>query len=134
MIFGSANMTTLLQTGPINCPINFQLRKELIKMSEVGAKRKQENASDNTQFKKQKVGGRAIPSHAKLLIPGSQQGRGGKWKTSHQVAKVASQVQMGKALDVGDKGIWVTYARGMKAKAVQEFTELCYEVREREGR
>lgn len=36
---------------------------------------------------------------------------------------------MGTALDVGDEGIWVTYARGMKGKAVREFTAMCDEVR-----
>lgn len=36
---------------------------------------------------------------------------------------------MGTALDVGDEGIWVTYARGMKGKAVREFTAMCEEVR-----
>lgn len=35
---------------------------------------------------------------------------------------------MGTALDVGDEGIWVTYARGMKGKAVREFTAMCEEV------
>lgn len=37
---------------------------------------------------------------------------------------------MGKILEAGDRGLWVTYARGMKVKAVREFIELCYEVRE----
>jgi tRNA acetyltransferase TAN1 len=36
---------------------------------------------------------------------------------------------MGKALEVGDEGIWVTYARGMKNKAVREFTAMCHEVK-----
>lgn len=36
---------------------------------------------------------------------------------------------MGTALDVGDEGIWVTYARGMKGKAVREFAAMCEEVR-----
>jgi tRNA acetyltransferase TAN1 len=35
---------------------------------------------------------------------------------------------MGTALDVGDEGIWVTYARGMKGKAVREFKAMCDEV------
>lgn len=35
---------------------------------------------------------------------------------------------MGTALDVGDEGVWVTYARGMKGKAVREFTAMCEEV------
>jgi tRNA acetyltransferase TAN1 len=35
---------------------------------------------------------------------------------------------MGTVLDVGDEGIWVTYARGMKPRAVREFKDLCEEV------
>lgn len=35
---------------------------------------------------------------------------------------------MGTVLDVGDEGIWVTYARGMRSKAVREFKELCENV------
>ncbi|OTA03539.1 hypothetical protein A9Z42_0040020 [Trichoderma parareesei] len=38
---------------------------------------------------------------------------------------------MGKALEVGDEGIWVTYARGMKNKAVREFTAMCHEYGEK---
>lgn len=36
---------------------------------------------------------------------------------------------MGNSLDVGDEGIWVTYARGMNTRAFKEFKELCDEVR-----
>lgn len=32
-------------------------------------------------------------------------------------------------MEVGDEGIWVTFVRGMKTKAVREFQELCEEVR-----
>lgn len=35
---------------------------------------------------------------------------------------------MGKKMDVNDAGIWVTYARGMKGKALREFKTLCEEV------
>lgn len=42
---------------------------------------------------------------------------------------MADRVDMGNALDVGDEGIWVTFARGMRTKAVREFKELCEEVR-----
>lgn len=38
---------------------------------------------------------------------------------------------MGKTLEVGDEGIWVTYARGMKGKAVREFKALCDEYGEK---
>lgn len=36
---------------------------------------------------------------------------------------------MGTVLAVGDQGIWVTYARNMKGKAIREVKELCEEVR-----
>lgn len=42
---------------------------------------------------------------------------------------MAELVEMGSALDVGDQGIWVSFVRGMKTKAVREFKELCDEVR-----
>jgi hypothetical protein len=35
---------------------------------------------------------------------------------------------MGTSLAIGDEGIWVTFARGMKTKAVREFLTLCEEV------
>lgn len=38
-------------------------------------------------------------------------------------------MELGTTLGVGDEGIWVTYARGMKGKALREFKEICYEVR-----
>lgn len=57
-----------------------------------------------------------------------QKGNNGKWKTSHHKAKIASHIEMGKSLDVADEGIWVTFARGMKNKAIREFKELCDEV------
>jgi tRNA acetyltransferase TAN1 len=52
----------------------------------------------------------------------------GRWKTPHQLAKIASKSELGTALHLGDQGIWVTYARGMHSKAVREFKELCDEV------
>ncbi|KAL7803803.1 hypothetical protein V8C44DRAFT_343141 [Trichoderma aethiopicum] len=60
-----------------------------------------------------------------------KEGTGGRWKTPAQKAKQASWVEMGKALEVGDEGIWVTYARGMKNKAVREFTAMCHEYGEK---
>ena len=66
-------------------------------------------------------------------VPGSQLivtkgGNFGRWQTPHQKAKQAEQVEMGTKFSVGDAGIWVTYARGMKGKALREFRELCYGV------
>ncbi|UNI17351.1 hypothetical protein JDV02_003698 [Purpureocillium takamizusanense] len=56
-----------------------------------------------------------------------QGGNSGRWKTPHQNAKMAEKVDGGVALDVGDEGIWVTFARGMRAKAMREFKQLCEE-------
>lgn len=64
-----------------------------------------------------------------VTLTHQQKGHGGKWKTTHQQTKDATQIKMGKSIDVGDQGLWVTYARGMKVKAVKEFTELCFEVK-----
>lgn len=58
-----------------------------------------------------------------------QGGSAGRWKTPHQKAKLAERVELGTTLAVGDEGIWVTYARGMKFKAIREFKDLCIEVR-----
>jgi tRNA acetyltransferase TAN1 len=38
---------------------------------------------------------------------------------------MAQRVEMGTTFNVGDEGIWVTFAKGMKFKAVREFRELC---------
>lgn len=35
---------------------------------------------------------------------------------------------MGKTMEVGDQGVWVTFARGMKGKAIRELNQLCEEV------
>ena len=63
------------------------------------------------------------PSDADSQTP--KGGGGSRWQTPHYKAIMAGKVEMGTAMDVGDEGIWVTYARGMKAKAVREFKELC---------
>lgn len=55
-------------------------------------------------------------------------GKAGRWKTPYEQTKAGESIQMGKVLDVGDAGIWVTYARGMRSKAIREFTLLCEEV------
>ena len=62
-------------------------------------------------------------------LTSSKGGSGGRWRTPHQQAKMSDRVEMGKTLEVGDQGIWVTFARGMKSKAIREITELCEEVR-----
>lgn len=53
---------------------------------------------------------------------------GGRWKTPFQQAKAGIKIEMGKTMEVGDAGIWVTFARGMRSKAMREFTELCEQV------
>ena len=64
-----------------------------------------------------------------MLIAHVQGGNAGRWKTAHHKAKVAGKVEMGTTFSVGDEGIWVTFAKGMKFKAVREFRELCEAVR-----
>ncbi|KAM0247382.1 hypothetical protein ACHAQJ_009846 [Trichoderma viride] len=83
-------------------------------MADSAPKRKQgPGGSDGSAFKKRK------------------EGAAGRWKTPAQKAKQADRVEMGTALDVGDEGIWVTYARGMKGKAVREFKAMCEEYGEK---
>ncbi|KAL7892850.1 hypothetical protein HDV64DRAFT_263551 [Trichoderma sp. TUCIM 5745] len=83
-------------------------------MADAASKRKQgPGGADGSAFKKRK------------------EGTAGRWKTPAQKAKYADRVEMGTALDVGDEGIWVTYARGMKGKAVREFTAMCEEYGEK---
>ncbi|KAK1981873.1 THUMP domain-containing protein [Colletotrichum cereale] len=58
----------------------------------------------------------------------SKGGKGaGAWQTPQHKAKVASLQDRGVTLAVGDKGIWVTFARGMDGKAISEFNFLCDE-------
>ncbi|KAK1971822.1 THUMP domain-containing protein [Colletotrichum sublineola] len=58
----------------------------------------------------------------------SKGGKGaGAWQTPQHKAKVASLQDRGVTLGVGDKGIWVTFARGMDGKAISEFSLLCDE-------
>ncbi|UKZ76075.1 hypothetical protein TrVFT333_003771 [Trichoderma virens FT-333] len=83
-------------------------------MADSASKRKQgPGGSDGSALKKRK------------------EGTAGRWKTPAQKAKQASWAEMGKTLEVGDEGIWVTYARGMKGKAVREFKALCDEYGEK---
>nr|XP_036579663.1 THUMP domain-containing protein [Colletotrichum truncatum]KAF6787272.1 THUMP domain-containing protein [Colletotrichum truncatum] len=51
----------------------------------------------------------------------------GSWQTPHQKAKVANLQDRDASLEIGDKGIWVTFARGMDGKAISEFNLLCEE-------
>lgn len=57
-----------------------------------------------------------------------QGGSAGRWKTPHHKNNQAQAIEVGKALDVGDQGFWVTYARGMKFKAMREMQDLVEEV------
>ncbi|KAJ6780903.1 hypothetical protein PWT90_05563 [Aphanocladium album] len=77
--------------------------------------------SENQNKRKQGPSG-AAPAHKK-----SKGSTAGKWKTPQQKAKMAGRIEMGNSLDVGDEGIWVTYARGMNTRAFKEFAELCDE-------
>uniref|UniRef100_L2GI88 Pyruvate decarboxylase n=1 Tax=Colletotrichum fructicola (strain Nara gc5) TaxID=1213859 RepID=L2GI88_COLFN len=55
-------------------------------------------------------------------------GRGtGAWQTPHQKAKVANLQDRDASLEVGDQGVWVTFARGMDSKAIREFNFICDE-------
>ncbi|EGX96573.1 THUMP domain containing protein [Cordyceps militaris CM01] len=67
------------------------------------------------------------PSGAGPATKKSKGSTAGKWKTPQQKTKVAGRIEMGNSLNVGDEGIWVTYARGMNTRAFKEFTELCNE-------
>ncbi|KAL9572970.1 hypothetical protein ACKAV7_002655 [Fusarium commune] len=77
--------------------------------------------SDGAGKRKQGPGGNG-PATKK-----SKGGSGGKWQTPHQKARKTEQVELGRTLEVNDAGIWVTYARGMKGKAITEFKNLCNE-------
>ncbi|KAJ3499782.1 hypothetical protein NLG97_g44 [Lecanicillium saksenae] len=77
--------------------------------------------SENQNKRKQGPSG-ATPAHKR-----SKGSTAGKWKTPQQKAKMAGRIEMGSSLDVGDEGIWVTYARGMNTRAFKEFSELCDE-------
>ncbi|KAF4985388.1 hypothetical protein FDECE_16586 [Fusarium decemcellulare] len=77
--------------------------------------------SDGANKRKQGPGGSG-PTTKK-----SKGGNAGKWQTPHQKARQTERVELGKTLEVNDAGIWVTYARGMRSKAVREFRALCDE-------
>lgn len=51
----------------------------------------------------------------------------GRWKTPNQKVNQAQAREIGKLLEVGDQGFWVTYARGMKYKAMREMQDLVEE-------
>ncbi|KAH7197763.1 uncharacterized protein B0J16DRAFT_28039 [Fusarium flagelliforme] len=78
-------------------------------MSDGAGKRKQGPGGNGQAFKK------------------SKGGAGGKWQTTHQKAKKTEQMELGRTLEINDAGIWVTYARGMRGKAIKEFKTLCDE-------
>ncbi|KAF9869256.1 THUMP domain-containing protein [Colletotrichum karsti] len=62
------------------------------------------------------------------LAKRSKGGKGsGSWQTPHQKSKIANLQDRDATLEIGDKGIWVTFARGMDRKAISEFNMLCDE-------
>ncbi|GKT48415.1 tRNA dimethylallyltransferase [Colletotrichum spaethianum] len=78
--------------------------------------------SDSKRKQPSSGGGNAHPAKR------SKGGKGaGAWQTPQHKAKVASLQDKGVTLGVGDKGIWVTFARGMDGKAISEFNTLCDE-------
>ncbi|KAK2044272.1 THUMP domain-containing protein [Colletotrichum somersetense] len=78
--------------------------------------------SDSKRKQPSSGGGDAHPAKR------SKGGKGaGAWQTPQHKAKVASLQDKGVTLGVGDKGIWVTFARGMDGKAISEFNLLCDE-------
>ncbi|KAJ6440880.1 THUMP domain-containing protein [Purpureocillium lavendulum] len=79
---------------------------------------------DGDRKRKQQSGG---ADGGRASFKRSKGGSSGRWKTPHQSTKMTEKVDAGAALDVGDEGIWVTFARGMRAKAMREFKELCEE-------
>ncbi|KAK7414133.1 hypothetical protein QQX98_006995 [Neonectria punicea] len=77
--------------------------------------------SDGANKRKQAPGASKGGSSSKK----SRGGNAGKWQTTHQKAMHAERIELGTTLEVNDVGIWVTYARGMKGKAMREFKALC---------
>ncbi|QPC72944.1 hypothetical protein HYE68_003696 [Fusarium pseudograminearum] len=77
--------------------------------------------SDGAGKRKQGPGGNGQP------FKKSKGGASGKWQTAHQKAKKSEQMELGRTLEVEDAGIWVTYARGMRGKAIREFKAVCDE-------
>ncbi|KAG5927243.1 hypothetical protein E4U42_002418 [Claviceps africana] len=57
----------------------------------------------------------------------SKGGSAGRWKTPHHRDKMVDKVELGATFHVGDRGIWVTFARGMRERAIREFKILCDE-------
>ncbi|KAG5986524.1 hypothetical protein E4U43_005475 [Claviceps pusilla] len=57
----------------------------------------------------------------------SKGGSAGRWKTPHQREKMDEKEKLRTALHIGDRGIWVSYARGMRERAIREFKMLCEE-------
>lgn len=101
-------------------------------MSDNQNKRKQGPSGSGPALKKSKVSSYQArlqqASIANVISFPPQGSTAGKWKTTQQKAKMVGRVEMGNSLDVGDEGIWVTYARGMNTRAFKEFSELCDEV------
>lgn len=99
-------------------------------MGEENGKRKRDDR-DSTSHKKSKVLQPPPPPKpvSRSILTLAQKGNQNKWKTPNHKEKITAHIEMGKTFDVEDEGIWVTFARGMKKKAIREFKELCDEVR-----
>ncbi|KAG6041826.1 hypothetical protein E4U41_001297 [Claviceps citrina] len=78
---------------------------------------------DASQKRKQGPSGSDVAAQYKR----SKRGSAGRWKTPHHRNKVVEKVELGATFNVGDRGIWVTFARGMRDKAIREFKVLCDE-------
>ncbi|KAH7375709.1 THUMP domain-containing protein [Plectosphaerella cucumerina] len=61
----------------------------------------------------------------------SKGGTAGQWQTPAHAAKMAKLGRRGALLEVGDQGIWVTFARGMERRAAEEFSKLCEDLGEK---
>ncbi|KAG6000276.1 hypothetical protein E4U21_005624 [Claviceps maximensis] len=57
----------------------------------------------------------------------SKRGSAGRWKTPHHKDKIVGKEDLGTNFQVGDRGVWVTFARGMRERAIREFRFLCDE-------
>ncbi|KAG5953376.1 hypothetical protein E4U53_005791 [Claviceps sorghi] len=66
-------------------------------------------------------------SDAVIAHKRSKRGSAGRWKTPHHRHKNLEKVELGATFHVGDRGIWVTFARGMRERAIREFKILCDE-------
>ncbi|ROT42709.1 hypothetical protein SODALDRAFT_326861 [Sodiomyces alkalinus F11] len=61
----------------------------------------------------------------------SKGGNLGAWQTPAHKSKLAMLTDRDAVLQVGDQGIWVTFARGMDRKAISELMSLCDQLGEK---